>query len=148
MPNPPLRVRELSADPDLLAAFPLLKQLRPHLAESTFLDALTSQRGEGYRLFGGFAGEAGDQLVVAAGIRETCTLARGPHLFVDDLVTDAAHRNQGFGQAMLHWLNGYAAERGLPRIYLDSRDTAMGFYRQLGFTFLTSVPCWIEVREA
>ncbi len=38
-----------------------------------------------------------------------------------------------------------ARSLGISRIYLDSRDTAVGFYRQVGFTFLTSVPCWIEV---
>ena len=142
MPSlPPIHVRELVASDELLAALPLLKQLRPHLADGTFLDIIARQRREGYQLFGGFIG---DSLVVAAGVRETCTLARGPHLFVDDLVTDAAHRGQGFGQAMLRWLAQRALDHNLPRLYLDSRDTAQSFYCQLGFTFLTSIPCWID----
>ena len=48
---------------------------------------------------------------------------------------------------MLRWLAGYAAERGLGRIYLDSRDTALDFYTHLGFHAMTTVPCWIEVGE-
>ena len=48
---------------------------------------------------------------------------------------------------MLRWLAGHAAERGLTRMYLDSRDTALGFYEQLRFTVLTAVPCWAAVER-
>ena len=34
---------------------------------------------------------------------------------------------------------------GVPRVYLDSRLTARSYYEQVGFTMLTSIPCWIDV---
>ncbi len=41
-------------------------------------------------------------------------------------------------------LAALAAVDGVPRVYLDARLTAKGFYEGLGFTFLTAIPCWIE----
>ena len=85
-------VRELTADDDVVAAFPLMAQLRPHLGGETFLAIVRRQQRDGYRLFGGFAG---GRLVVLAGVRDGHTLSRGPHLFVDDLVTLDAQRGTG-----------------------------------------------------
>lgn len=84
---------------------------------------------------------SGGRLVALAGVRDTCTMKRGPHLFVDDLVTAHSDRGNGHGTALLRWLAAEAAGRRFSRIYLDSRDTALGFYRQLGFQPMTSVPC-------
>ena len=79
-----------------------------------------------------------------AGVRRSHTLSRGEHLFVDDLVTAEDVRGRGHGRAMLDWLGEQAAAEGIPRVYLDSRATAKGFYERAGFTFLTSIPCWRE----
>ncbi len=99
------------------------------------------QQVEGYRLFGGF--EDG-RLVSLAGVRRSHTLSRGEHLFVDDLVTLEDERGKGRGAEMLRWLGGRARAEGIPRIYLDSRATAKGFYEKQGFAMLTSNPCWLE----
>jgi GNAT superfamily N-acetyltransferase len=144
-----LNVRELLTDEEIAAAYPLAVQLRVHLREDEFLTTVRAQHQQtGYRLFGGFelAG-AGDEwrLVVLAGVRDARTLARGPHLFVDDLVTLDSEQGKGHATAMLRWLAGYAKSRGLPRIFLDSRDSALGFYKRLDFNLLTAVPCWIDV---
>ena len=48
---------------------------------------------------------------------------------------------------MLRWIAERAKASGVPRIYLDSRLTAKGFYEQVGFTMLTSIPCWIDVNK-
>ncbi len=133
---------ELLADEQIEAAFPLMRQLRPHLSAATFLSAVRAQQAEGYRLFGG---EVDSSLVVLAGVRETRTLLRGLHLFVDDLVTLQSSQGRGHGKAMLQFMVDHAQSRGLERIYLDSRDTALGFYEKLGFQSQTSVTCWIKV---
>ena len=133
---------ELLADEQIEAVFPLMRQLRPHLSAATFLSAVRAQQAEGYRLFGG---EVDSSLVVLAGVRETRTLLRGLHLFVDDLVTLQSSRGLGHGKAMLQFLAAHAQSRGLERIYLDSRDTALGFYEKLGFQAQAPVTCWIEV---
>lgn len=141
-----LTLRELTDDAEVAAAFAIMRQLRPRWERDGFVAAVRQQRSEGYRLLGGFA--AGDRLVALAGVRDARTLSRGPHLFVDDLVTDEAERGRGVGRAMIRLLAGHARDRGLAWIHLDSRHTAVGFYRRLGFEMLTAVPAKIAVAEA
>jgi GNAT superfamily N-acetyltransferase len=137
-----LDVRELSSDAEIRDAFPLARELRDRLQPDTFLAEVRRQQVEGYRLHGGFAL---GRLVALAGVRRTHTLARGEHLFIDDLVTAADSRGKGYGEAMLRHLAAKARDEGLSRIYLDSRDTARGFYARIGFTFRTSIPAHIDV---
>ena len=135
-------VRELRTDDDILAAFPLMSALRDRIRRETFLGEVREQQLLGYELIGAFEG---GRLVALAGIRRAHTLSRGPHLFVDDLVTDESVRGQGHGRALMEWLRRRTAGEGLPRIYLDSRASARGFYERVGFQFLSSIPCWIDV---
>ena len=132
-----LAIRELTGDGEIQSAYPLARQLRDRIAEASFLAEVRRQQVEGYRLYGGFEGE---RLVALAGVRRTHTLARGERLFVDDLVTAEDLRGRGHGAAMLRFLAGKAEAEGLSRIYLDSRDTARGFYAKMGFLFRTSIP--------
>lgn len=135
-------IRELHTDADIIAAFPLMRELRDRIAPDTFLDEVRRQQGQGYQLFAGFKGAAP---VVLAGVRRAHTLSRGDHLFVDDLVSGAPGRGAGYGRTMMRWLARRAAAEGIPRMYLDARITAKGFYEKLGFSFHTSIPCWIDV---
>jgi GNAT superfamily N-acetyltransferase len=134
--------RTLTTDAELLDAFPLMRMLRERIREDTFLSEVRRQQRDGYELVGAF--DEG-RLVTLLGIRRSHTLSRGPHLFVDDLVTDDAAQGRGYGRAAIDWLIERARTDGLPRIYLDSRITARGFYERLGFTFQTSIPCWLDV---
>lgn len=134
-------IRELVSDREITAAFFLMRQLRDRIREETFLSEVRRQQVEGYRLFGLFES---DRLCALAGVRRSHTLSRGEHLFVDDLVTAEDFRGKGHGSALLRWLGGHAREQGIPRLYLDSRLTAKGFYAKLGFEFLTSIPCWTD----
>ena len=135
-------VRELRTDGEIEAAFPLMAVLRDRLRKESFLEEVRRQQVEGYRLFGGFVG---DRLVCLAGARRSHTLARGEHLFVDDLVTEEGERGQGHAGQMLHHLADRAKAEGLSKMYLDSRATAQGFYAKVGFTFLSSIPCWLDL---
>jgi GNAT superfamily N-acetyltransferase len=137
-----MEVRELRTNREIVEAFPLMAQLRDRIRMETFLFEVRRQMVEGYRLYGGFDG---GRLVSLAGVRRSHTLSRGEHLFVDDLVTLEEARGEGFGRQMIRWLADRARAEGLPRIYLDSRATAKGFYEKNGFTLLTSIPCWLEV---
>jgi GNAT superfamily N-acetyltransferase len=131
--------KTLTSDDDLTGAFPLMATLRDRIRGDSFLAEVRRQQQDGYELVGGFERE---RLVVLAGIRRSHTLSRGEHLFVDDLVTDASARGRGHGKAILDWIAARARRDGIPRIYLDSRLTARGFYERIGFTFQTSIPCW------
>ena len=137
-----MQIRELTTDGELAEAFPLMSELRDRIGKDSFLSEVRRQQVEGYRLYGG---SEGDALVCLAGVRRSHTLSRGEHLFVDDLVTAEGDRGAGRGREMIAWLAARAREQGLLRIYLDSRSTARGFYERIGFTFLTSLPCWLDV---
>jgi GNAT superfamily N-acetyltransferase len=134
--------KELRTESEIQNAFPLMSSLRDRVRAATFLAEVQRQQRDGYQLIAGFDGE---RLVALAGIRRTHTLSRGEHLFVDDLVTDESVRGRGYGRAMMQYLAERASGEGLPRIYLDSRITARGFYEKIGFTFHTSIPCWWDL---
>ncbi len=136
-----LHIEELTTDAQVLGAFPLMSDLRDRVRVESFLEEVRIQEAEGYRLIGAFAGA---ELVALAGVRRQHTLARGPHAFVDDLLVREADRGKGYGEELLKYVAVQAAANGLPRVYLDARATALGFYDKLKFQFLTSVPCWIE----
>lgn len=136
-----LSIRELRSDAEIEGAFGVMAELRDRIRPATFVAEVRRQQVEGYRLF---AACDGDRVVGLAGVRRSHTLARGEHLFIDDLVTTRDARGLGVGTRLLGWLAERAMEEGLERIYLESRDTAQGFYERLGFTFRTSIPCWID----
>ena len=136
--------KPLTTDADLQHAFPLMSSLRDRIREDSFIAEVRRQQRDGYELIGGF--DEG-RLVTLAGIRRSHTLSRGEHLFVDDLVTDESVRGKGYGTRTIAWLVERARGEGIPRIYLDSRNTARGFYERVGFTFHTSIPCWIDVTK-
>jgi len=137
-----LTIRELRGDGEIEAAHGLMAVLRPHLIREEFAGLVQGQRREGYRLIGGFVGQ---RLLVLAGVRDGCTLSRGPHLFVDDLVTEPGEQGKGYGGEILRWLARDAIARGLSSMWLDSRATAKGFYERMGFTMHTAIPCSVEV---
>jgi GNAT superfamily N-acetyltransferase len=137
-----MEFKELRTDAEIRSAFPVMSMLRDRIRPETFLTEVRRQQIEGYHLYGGFEG---GELLVLAGVRRSHTLARGEHLFVDDLVTVDQARDRGYGRVMMRYLADRAAAEGLTRIYLDSRATARGFYERLGFHFLTGIPCWVDV---
>lgn len=136
--------RVLRTDDEITGAYALMAVLRDRVRPDTFLAEVRRQELQGYELIGAFAGS---RLVALAGVRRSHTLARGEHLFVDDLVTAPDDQRRGHGTALLRWLAARAHAEGVPRVYLDSRDTARGFYERLGLSFLTSIPCWIDAGQ-
>ena len=75
--------------------------------------------------------EEENAIASVAGFRLQTLLWSGRTLYVDDLVTDAAARSQGHGEAMLQWLIGLAREAGCDTFSLDSgtqRQEAHAFY--------------------
>lgn len=137
-----MTIHELRSDDDINAAFPLMRMLRDRIEAGTFLSEVRREQAQGYELIGAFDD---DRLVALAGVRRTHSLARGEHLFVDDLVTDTTLHGRGYGSALLRWLAVRAAAEGIPSLHLDSRNTARGFYERMGFTFHTSIPCWLDL---
>lgn len=124
-----MQIKDLTTDAEILAAYPVMKELRPKLASAQeLLDKVRRQQAQGYVLT---AALEGGVPVALAGWRELEMLHQGPHIYVDDLVTLEARRSQGHGQALLEHLAQKARAKGLSALTLDSgtqRTRAHRFY--------------------
>ena len=116
----------------LRACWPVMRQLRPQLDEAGFLEqALRQQSSCGYRIAYANEGVATSTTPVrgCAGFRVTEFLAWGRTLYVDDLVSDEAHRGQGVGTVLLDWLVAEARRAGCAQLHLDSGVQRFGAHR-------------------
>jgi len=123
-----MTVTTAASDADILACWPVMAQLRPHLKEKDFLSIVRKQIGEGYRL--AFI-RPKRRVEAVAGFRVLQSLAWGRFCYVDDLVTDEQVRSQGLGAELMNWLCEYARSEGCNRLELDSgvqRHAAHRFY--------------------
>jgi len=118
------------------AVFPIVAQLRPHLDAEQFLDRARRQSHNGYELVGAYRN---GRLIGVLGMRPVHTLARGPHLHVDDIVIEESERRAGGGRALMAYAEADARARGMTAVLLDARPAAIGFYRAIGYE-LHSVP--------
>ena len=119
-------VQELLEPDEVAAAWPVMRQLRPHLDQAQFAAAVAAQRAEGYRLT---AVWSRDRVCAVAGFRVLNMLARGRHLYVDDLVTDEPQRGGGAGAALFEWLIAEARRERCERLHLDSGVQRFGAHR-------------------
>src|SRR3954464_205350 len=115
--------------------FPIIVQLRPHLTEEEFLRQVRQQSHGGYELVGALRA---DRIVGILGMRPVHTLARGPHLHVDDIIIDEAERRTGGGRALMNYAETDARARGMAAVFLDARPVAIGFYKALGYDLHTT----------
>lgn len=112
-------------------AFPLIRQLRTALDEAEFLQRVRRQSHGGYELVGAYRD---GRLIGVMGMRPVHTLARGPHLHVDDLVIDEAVRGSGAGRALMAYAEADARARGMGAVFLDARPDAIPFYEREQYT--------------
>jgi ribosomal protein S18 acetylase RimI-like enzyme len=127
-------LRHAEGDADLRACFPLMRDLRPHLADADAFAARVRRQAEqaGYRLLA--AWQDGTP-VGLAGYRPQENLVRGPFCYVDDLVVVADARRHRIGARLLDAVAAQARAAGLPYLVLDTAlDNALGqrFYFRHG----------------
>ncbi|MBL4584223.1 MAG: GNAT family N-acetyltransferase [Pseudomonadales bacterium] len=123
---------------------PVMQELRPSIKTDDFIARIKLQQESGYQL--AFIQQR-ESAVAVAGFRINQNLTWGRFLYIDDLVTGAAYRSNGYGSQMLNWLKGYAKEMHCDEIHLDSglqRLDAHRFYEREGmpktsYHFATSV---------
>ncbi|CAM4523788.1 GNAT superfamily N-acetyltransferase [Paenibacillus endophyticus] len=120
---------KLTTDEQILGAFPLIQQLRPHLTKEDYLAKVKRMQAQhGYALVAAIVdGEAKS----AAGYRINESLAWGKYFYVDDLITDAGSRSNGYAKLLFDWLEAEAAANGCEQFHLDSgvqRHDAHRFY--------------------
>lgn len=125
-------IRLAESDSRIAACYPVMRLLRPNLAEKEFVDRVAAQWSNGYRLA---LAEIEDNAVAVAGFRILENLAWGRFLYVDDLVTAREYRSRGIGTKMLVWLREYGKSQDCKQLHLDSgmqRKDAHRFYLREG----------------
>jgi GNAT superfamily N-acetyltransferase len=124
----PLRIRRAQDETSVERCVPVLLELRPHLTPADCRRRVLRQMAAGYRLA---TLERDGQIEAVAGYRLLENLAWNRFLYVDDLVTRSASRDQGLGKRLLTWLLREARRLECAELHLDSgvqRHAAHGFY--------------------
>ncbi|MEN2766103.1 GNAT family N-acetyltransferase [Ornithinibacillus xuwenensis] len=126
-----LTIKELQSQNEVLAAFPIMKQLRTHLDEKMYLDLVLDAKGEdSYRLFA-LIDEG--EIVAVTGFKPMITLYYGRFVWVCDLVTDTTKRSKGYGEELLEFVHEWALENNYTSVALSSglqRTNAHRFYQK------------------
>lgn len=120
-------------EPEVARCFDAISELRPHLTPETFFARARSQMGQGYCLAAVDAGSG--PFPAVAGFRFLENLGWGRFLYIDDLVTRASARRQGYGESLFAFLMNLAKDRGCDQLHLDSghhRYDAHAFYLREG----------------
>jgi ribosomal protein S18 acetylase RimI-like enzyme len=132
-------VREYSDEVALIAAFDVVRQLRPHLDDVyQWLDIYRRQAKTGYRVL---LLIKDNKPAAMAGFRIQENLIHGRFLYVDDLVTDAAYRGKGLGEKLLSALIELTENSSCERMVLDTamaNHDAQRFYLRFGLTPLAT----------
>lgn len=127
-------IKELVNKEEFLKAFTVMKQLRTHLVEETYLNLILDMKKEGYKMFALYVDE---EVVAVAGVIKLTNLYYGKHVWVNDLVTDANQRSKKYGETLLSFINEWAKENGCDVVALSSglqRVEAHKFYEsKMGF---------------
>lgn len=139
-----MKISIATTEKDIAACYPVMKELRPHILEHSFVATIRHQQSGGYDL--AFV-ESEHKVIAVAGFRLGENLAWGRFLYVDDLVTRESYRSMGYGCRLLEWLKKHAARQGCSQLHLDSglhRLDAHHFYERegickSGFHFTASV---------
>ena len=128
------RVTIARNDQEIMACYPVMAELRPHIRPDEFLP-LVRRLTEiaGFRLVHLIDGE----IKAVAGFRVSEWLARGKYLEIEDLVAKSDERSKGYGGELFDWLIEHAKENGCSQVRLVShvsRLDAHRFYLRKGMT--------------
>ena len=141
-----LTIKELQSQNEILEAFPIIRQLRTHLDESTYLELVKdAQEKDSYKMF---ALLDGNEIVAVTGFKPMITLYYGRFVWVCDLVTDNNKRSNGYGEKLLTYVHQWAKKNKYESVALSSglqRTDAHRFYEdrmnydRVSYVFKTSL---------
>lgn len=121
-------IKVATTDAEIMACLPVMKELRPNVEGSNFIERVRRMGTQGYKI--AFLAKRGKP-VACMGFREMDKLHTGPSLYIDDLVTLASERSKGCGEALIKWAVAHARSRNFKVVELDSgtqRHDAHRFY--------------------
>ncbi|WP_144460604.1 GNAT family N-acetyltransferase [Siminovitchia fortis] len=124
-------IKELQSHDEIMSAFSVIKQLRTHLDEDSYLELVVeAQEKEGYKMF---ALLYKGKIVAVIGFQPMITLYYGRFIWICDLVTDANSRSKGYGEQLLSYVHKWAKENQFESVALSSglqRTDAHRFYEE------------------
>jgi GNAT superfamily N-acetyltransferase len=109
-----MEIRELTDEGERDEAVPILRQL---WGDTDPDDVLEWTADDEYYLFGAFAE---DELVGVAGVRVEQFLHHARHAWLYDLVVNEPQRAEGYGTALVKFVEQWAEERGCEYVALAS----------------------------
>jgi GNAT superfamily N-acetyltransferase len=131
-----MRIFLVETDADIDACYPVIAELRPHIARDAFVPQVHRQHVEsGYAL----VALADPDIVAVAGIRIAEWLPTGRCLEIEDLVTKDGARSKGYGAALFDWIVEHARRESCNELKLVSNVTrfaAHRFYLNRGMSIL------------
>jgi len=128
-------IKLVETEGEVRACYPVMAQLRPHLAVEAFVAQVERQRAAGFALVAVFDPD----VKAVAGIRIGEWLASGRCLEIEDLVTGDGERSHGHGGALFDWIVAHARREGCVEVKLVSHVTryaAHRFYLRKGMSIV------------
>ncbi|MCE4051536.1 MULTISPECIES: GNAT family N-acetyltransferase [Bacillaceae] len=131
MPQQSFEIRELDKEHEWLEAFSVMKQLRTHLDEKSYLELVkAAAKKDNYRMAALFINK---NIIAVAGFMPMITLYNGRFTWVCDLITDNNYRSKGYGEALLEYIQNWSKNNGYDIVSLSSglkRIDAHRFYEK------------------
>ncbi|WP_117161403.1 GNAT family N-acetyltransferase [Paraliobacillus sp. X-1268] len=124
-------IKALHTEDELLAAFPVMNQLRTHLDEKKYLALVQeAQEVDQYQIAALYDA---NEIVAVVGFKPMITLYYGRFVWVCDLVTATDKRSNGYGEELLSYVEDWAKQNNYESVALSSglqRTDAHRFYEK------------------
>jgi len=119
---------------ELEQAYPLMKELRPHITLQNFLDTYyQSHKTTGYEIA---ALKHDNQILAIMGYRILYDYVHGKHCYIDDLVSSEKQRSKGYGAQLLQYAEQFAQDNGCTGLRLCTgieNERGKKFYEKNGW---------------
>lgn len=119
-------IQEAINEEEIKNCFITMKELRPHLEETSFIEQVKRQQQNGYHLM---YLKHDNNVVAILGYRILEYLAWGKILYIDDFATLNIMQGNGCGSALLSWAFTQAKENYCSEVHLDSGFTRYDAHR-------------------
>ena len=120
-----IRIAEM--DEEIERCYPVMLELRPHIAREDFLPQVRRQMAASNFRLVYLTDEA--EVKAVGGIRVAEWLARGTSLEIEDLVATEHDRSKGYGGKLFDWIVEHAKTNGCKEVRLVSHVTRYRAHR-------------------
>ena len=129
-----MMLREIVSPADLEVAFPVIKELRPHLDFAGYISLYESAKvRDDYKLVSFFEE---NRCLAVMGYRILFDFVHGKHLYIDDLVVTSSLRSKGIGKQFLDYAEDEARKlqcQGLRLCTGVENEAGKRFYERHGW---------------